>query len=396
MDVVLVSSGAVALGVAAFLMHLLRWSITPPLLGLTVGVLIGPHVLDAFSIPGDEQLAVMRVAARLLLAVALMAVGLRYPTNQMRTHVREVTVLVVLVLPAMAAVLALGGSWVLGLPLGAALVLGAVLSPTDPVLASGIVSGPYAERDVPERDRQILSLESGVNDGLAMPLVIIAVAWALDRSMPAEVGRATYEVLAGAATGAVVGYLAARGMQWAKSRRDEMPANVRELYTLVLAAFVLGLSGLMNADGLLSVFVAGLMHNHVVTGSDRRSELGIDETLNHFLVVPVFVLFGAVLPWSEWAALGWSGPLFVLAALLLRRLPFLLLLRRPLRSSWTEATWMGWFGPIGVAALYYLGHAHHEGVTNPDIWAAGSLVIAASTVVHGLTTGLGRLAFQRS
>lgn len=394
LDIVLLSAGVVAVFVAAFLAHLQRWSITPPLLGLVTGVLLGPQVLGVLSIPAGDDAHVMKIAARLLLAVALMAIALRYPVATARKRTGEVTVLLLVVLPVMAAIMAVAAVWSLQLSVGVALVLGAALAPTDPVLASGIVTGEPAQQDIPDRGRQVLSLESGANDGLAMPLSTVAIAWALSRSMPAEIGLAAYEVLGGIALGAVAGAIGASALRWAEAHR-EIGMSVRALYTLVLAALVLGLSGLLRADGLLSVFVAGLVHSRVVTGGDREIEVGIDESLNQFLVIPVFILLGAVLPWSEWAGLGWGGLLFVLVALFLRRLPIVLALRRPLRATWAHAAWLGWFGPIGVAALFYLGHAEEQGVTDPKLWAAGTLVLAVSTVVHGVTAGPARVLYRR-
>jgi sodium/hydrogen antiporter len=394
LDVVLLGSGAVALVVGTFFAKLERWSISPSLLGLLTGVLLGPQLIDALNVPTGDQIHVMHVASRLLLAVALMGIALRYPVDQMRTRVREVALLILVVLPVMASVVAVGAAWTLHLPLGVAIVLGAALSPTDPVLASGIVTGEPAEQDIPERDRQILSLESGVNDGLAMPLVILAIAWALDRSMPPELGWAAYSVAGAIALGAVAGTGAGWALRWAEEHREIGP-SIRSLYTLMLAAFLLGISGILAVDELVSVFVAGLAHNRVVTSSDRESEVALDETLNQFLVIPVFVLLGAVLPWSQWATLGWGGLGFVTVALFLRRLPIMFALLRPADVTATQATWLGWFGPIGIAALFYLGHADEQGVTDPDLWAAGTLVIAVSTVVHGLSAGPGRAAYRR-
>lgn len=394
MDAVLLTAGLIALLVAVFLRHLQRWSITPPLLGLVGGVVIGPHVLGALELSGAEATRVLELSARLLLAVALMGIALRYPLSAARRHTHEVAVLVGLVLPAMAVVTAVLGRGVLGLSAGTALVLGAALSPTDPVLASGIVTGRLAERDVPARSRQVLSLESGANDGLALPLVLTTVAWDVGRSMPGEAAAALVQVVGGIVIGAASGVLAGRGMRWARERR-ELDAPVSELYTLVLAAFAMGLAEVAGANGLLAVFAAGLAHNGVVAGRDRQLELGVDEALNHFLVVPVFVLLGAALPWSGWRELGWAGVAFVAAVLALRRLPLVLALRPAIRADAAHATWLGWFGPIGVAALFYLGHAHRLGVTDPRLWAAGTLVIAASTVVHGVSSGLGRALYRR-
>jgi sodium/hydrogen antiporter len=273
-------------------------------------------------------------------------------------------------------------------------VLGAALSPTDPVLASGIVTGEPATRDIPGRDRRVLSLESGANDGLVLPLVVLAVAFALERPLSSELGKVVYELAGAVVVGAAAGLAAGRALRWAERHREMGPA-VRSLYTLVLAAFLLGLSGLLEIAGLLSVFVAGLAHNRTVTAGDRESEVSVDEAMNQYLVIPVFVLLGVVLPWDAWTELGWGGVWFVLIVLFLRRLPVVLALRRPMRATWIHTAWLGWFGPIGVAALFYLGHADEQGVTDPRLWAAGTLVIAVSTVVHGLTAGPARMLYRR-
>lgn len=314
LDVVLVAAGAVALVVGTFFVGLERWSISPPFLGLLTGILLGPRLLDVLAIPAADRIHVMQVAARLLLAVALMGIALRYPTRAVRARAREVGILVLVALPVMAAVVAVGAAWTVHLPVGIAIVLGACLSPTDPVLASGIVTGEPAEEDIPERGRQALSLESGANDGLAQPLVVLAIAFALDHAIPSELGKAAYEVVGAIAIGIAAGLAAGYALRWAERHRELGPA-VRSLYALVLAAFVLGVSGLANVDGL--------------------------------------------------------------------------------RATWANVLWLGWFGPIGVAALFYLGHAHEQGVTDPQLWAAGTLAIAVSTVIHGLTAGPGRVLLRR-
>ncbi|HSK24867.1 MAG TPA: cation:proton antiporter [Egicoccus sp.] len=394
MDPVLLAAGLVALFVGALFTHLERWSITPPLLGLLTGVLIGPEVLGAVTIPASDEIHVVQVAARLLLAVALMGIALRYPIGQVRSRRRPVALLLIVAMPAMAAAVAVGAAWLLSLPLALAAVLGACLSPTDPVLASGIVTGEPAEEDIPASNRQILSLESGANDGLALPFVVIALAWFLEQPLGDELGRAVYEVLGAVAVGALAGFGAGRALRWADRHREIRPA-VASLYALVLAAFVLGLSGVIGVGGLLSVFVAGLVHNHMVSSSERASEVAIDEALNQYLVVPVFVLVGVVIPWRDWGELGWRGAVFVVVALLLRRLPVIAALKRPLQASWPQVVWLGWFGPIGVAALFYLGLVHEQGATDPRLWAAGTLVVAVSTFVHGLSAGPARLLHRR-
>lgn len=392
----LLVAGSLALLVAATFRDLQRWSISAPLLGLVVGVLLGPRVLDVLTLGAGTEHEVLEVASRLLLAVALIAVALRFPLEVVRERVRELAVLLLVVLPVMAGVVAVGGHLLLGLPLGLALVLGAALSPTDPVISSGIVTGEAAERDIPDHPRQLLSLESGANDGLAMPLVLVAIGVVLGEPLAGRIGTAVYEVIGAVALGVVAGIAAGTLLRWAERRREIGTAE-RSLYTLVLAAAVLGSGGLLQVEELLSVFVAGLAHNALVSSGDRESEVELDEALNQFLVLPLFVLLGAALPWEAWGELGAAGGAGLVAvALLARRLPVVLLVRRPLRATWGEAAWLGWFGAIGVGPLYFLTFAHAEGVTDGRVWAAGTLVIAVSTVVHALTAGPSRVLYRRS
>jgi len=392
LDIVLVATGVVsALALAAF-HRLQRWSFSPPFLGLVAGVALGAQGLGV--LPAAAAGDALHIGSRLLLAVGLMAVALRYPARQIRQHRWDVALLIVVTLPVMAGVMAASAGWALGLPLGAALVLGAALSPTDPVLASGVVTGRDAERDIASRDRQLLSLESGANDGLALPIVGLALAVALDQSVGAAVIAGLSQVIGGVLVGGLIGAASGRVMTWGESRR-EISSSARALYPLLLASLVLGASELLGINGLLGVFVAGLLHGRTVAAADRRIEEGLDETLNLILVVPLFVLFGAALPWSAWAATGLSGAAVVATALLLRRMPIVLALRRPLRLDMRSALWLGWFGPIGVAALFYLGDARSEGMADPRVWTVGTLVVAVSTVIHGLTAAPARRAYAR-
>lgn len=167
------------------------------------------------------------------------------------------------------------------------------------------------------------------------------------------------------------------------------------LFTVLLALLVLGLSGVLHLDGVLAAFVAGLAFNLTSTGSERTADLEIDEAVNRFAVLPMFVLLGATLPWTAWDELGWAGILLSLAVLLLRRIPVLLLLKRPLHLGWPDALYLGWFGPVGVSAVFYLTLEAQE-LDLPDIvLGAGIMIVVASTAAHGLTSTDGRLLYRR-
>lgn len=369
--------------------------LSEPLLGLVLGVLLGPQVLGLIDLPERERSALLEEGARLLLAVSLMGVALRYPARRLRPVAPPTAVLVVVGMLAMAAITA-GLAWLLlGLPLALAALLGACVAPTDPVLASSVVTGEPAERGLPERTRQLLSTESGVNDGLGLPLVLLGVAVLLGHSVGRSALDGTYQVVVAVVVGLVLGLVAGRAVN-AALRRDDVDTGASLIFTLVLAVAALGVARLLHADGILAVFVTGLAYNRIVAQDEVGPQDTIDEGVNRYLVLPVFVLLGVELPWSEWVALGPAAVVLAVAVLLLRRPPVLLLLARPLGLRLRDAVFLGWFGPMGVSALFYLTFSHSEGVTDPRLWAAGSLLVAASTLAHGVTSATGRRAYERA
>lgn len=396
LDVFLVVVGVLGIAVAGLSEHIQRLPLSEPLLGLIAGVLTGPALLGWIDLPTFvEDPAAIGEASRALLAVSVMAVALRFPLGQVRSVARPVALLILVGLPAMALLTAGVTTAVLGVGIVAALLVGAATCPTDPVLASSTVTGAPAERTLPAYDRRVLSIESGANDGLALPLVLLAVAASGAVTAGAAALESVVQVLGAVALGIVTGYLGGRALKRGRAYGASAP-RPRLLFTILLALAVLGLSGVVGVDGVLAVFVAGLAFNGAATGRDRSDSGQLDETINRFVVLPLFVVLGVTLPWQEWRSLDWRAPVLVLAVLLLRRLPVLLSLKRPLHLGLRDAVYLGWFGPIGVSALLYLAlEADRIGI-EPDVLAAGSLLVAGSTVVHGLTSSLGLALYHRA
>lgn len=395
-DILLVTVGLLGVVVAALSSKMRRMPISEPLLGLVAGVLIGPRVLGVFDLPPlTAGHSLLHEVSRILLAVSVMAVALRYPAADVRRSWRPVTLLLLVAMPLMAVVTAALGWFLLSIPFVAAALLGAALCPTDPVLASTVVTGEDAERDIPARDRRLLSLESGANDGLALPLVLGAVALAGGMSAGAAVRESLWQVLGAVAVGAAMGWAGGRALRLG-DKFGATAAAPALFFTLVLALGILGLAGLLHLDGILAVFVGGLLFNVVGTGQERAAEVPIDEAINRFAVLPLFVLLGAVLPWQSWADLGWRAVALAVCVLLLRRLPILLLLRRPLRLSTPDALYLGWFGPVGVSALFYLTMEADRVGVDETVLAAGSLVLVVSTVAFGVSGVAGRVLYART
>ena len=401
LNIAVVTVGAVVLVVGPLSNLIQRTSVSTPMIALLAGILLGPAVFGLLvpSRWGDQE-TILEQTTRLTLAISLMGVALRLPERFPFRAWRTLAILLVLVMPFMWLASSLLAYAILGLPFLVALLVGAVITPTDPVVSSTIVTGGTAERNLPERLRHTLSGESGANDGLAYPFVLLPIllltrpageAWShwLTHTVLWEVGVAVV-------FGALVGYGAGRLVEWAE-HKDAIEESFFLVYTLALSLVVLGAARLLGSDGILAVFVAGLGFD-VAVKRDREQQRRVQEATTRFFILPIFVLLGMTIPWEGWAELGWGGVALVVAVLLLRRLPAVLALT-PLMGlvrGRDDALFLGWFGPVGVAALYYANLALREtGVE--AAWTVGSLVICASILAHGATAApLTRLYGRRA
>lgn len=374
-----------------------RTFLTAPLISLLVGVALGPSALGVLDVArwGAPD-AILEEVARLSLAIGLMAVALRLPPRYIVEQPTALAVVLGLVMPAMWLSTALLVFLVLGLPWPVALVVGAVVTPTDPIVATSIVTGPLAERRLPDRVRHLISAESGLNDGLAYPLVMLSLLLLTESPATVLPGWLGYEVLwkvgGGAAFGALVGYAAGRLLQFSERRRLIETTSFLA-YTVALSLLVLGAASLIDTEGILAVFISGLTFDMAVGARERAQEEGVQEAVNQFFTLPIFALLGLVLPWSGWADLGWRAPVLVGAVLLLRRVPAVLAVR-PLVAALRhrlDAVFVGWFGPLGVSALLFAVLATRA-TGREDVWIVSTLLMTASIVAHGVTaTPLSRL-----
>lgn len=382
--------GALSVLLALFSSRIQTLPLSEPLIALLLGVALGPYVLDLLTFSPETRQSLLLEGTRVLLAASVMTAALRFPTTSLRGLVPQFALLLCAVMP-IAAIVTGTAALMLGLPVALAALVGACLCPTDPVLAASVVTGAPAQRDLPARLRKLITGESGANDGLALPLVGVAVAVVVPFTGPVEsAGRLLWEVVGAVLLGAALGAVAGKSME-AATRRRELEEGPSLIFTLLLAVTVLGAARLIGVGGVLAVFAAGLAYNHTVRREERDPQQNIDEAVNRYLGLPVFVLLGAVLPWEEWVDFGPAALVFVLAVLLLRRPLALLVLMRPLGLRPRDAAFVGWFGPMGVSALFYAAHSIHEGVHDPRLFAAVSLAVTASVVAHGLTAS----AFRR-
>ncbi len=269
-----------------------------------------------------ERSRILEGAARLTLGIGLVGVALSIPRGYVRRNWREMTVLIGAAMPLMWCISTLLLFWLLTLPFWMAALVGAIVTATDPVASTPVVTGELAEKHVPKRIRHAISIESGANDGIAylfvfLPFLLMTgpaeeriMHW-LTHTLLLEVGGAT---LFGLALGCAAGKL----LEWAE-RRSLIGPDWRLVYTAALALLAAGGGRLIGSDELLVVFATGVAFVQVVSSSERANEEVGQEAVNRFFAVPLFALLGTAIPWDGWMQLGWPGVLTALAVLLLRR-----------------------------------------------------------------------------
>ncbi|CAN5563101.1 sodium:proton antiporter [soil metagenome] len=390
LNVALLIIGAVVLTVGLFSAPIKRSFLSVPLVALLAGILLSPVVFGVLD-PAEwgDRTIILEQAARLTIAISLMEVALRLPKGYPFTNWRPLLFMLGPVMVLMFVVSGLIAYALLGVSFWAAMLIGAIVTPTDPVVHSSIVQGEVAEDNLPTRLRHLLSGESGANDGLAYPFVFLAILMIQEPPGQAILQWLTriilWEVLGAVVLGAAIGYVAGKALEWAR-RHGEIRNPSFLAYSIALALTALGSTRLVGTDGILAVFAAGIALNMAISTSTEEQEDQIDESVNRFFVLPIFVLLGLSLPWGAWADLGWKGPVLVVLVLLLRRPPWVLLLsgRVPRIQGRQDGLFAGWFGPIGVAALYYATLSEHT-VGLEEAWVVGSLVVSTSVLVHGVS-----------
>jgi sodium/hydrogen antiporter len=339
-----------------------------------------------------ENASLLEHATELAVIIALFATGLRLDRELKPRAWGAVLRLLGIVMLLTIAAVALFGWGVMGLSLGAAIVLGAALAPTDPVLAGDIGVGPPGEEEEREPNFSVTA-EAGFNDGLAFPFVLLGfflvtrdgAEWAWEW-LAADV---LYAVGAGILIGAAAGYGLARILVPLRER-DLLIHGLDGWIGIAAVLVVYGGTELAGAYGFLAAFVAGLAFRRHERDHEVNQEVhGGTEVVEKFCELAVILLLGSVVTLDGLAAPGLSGWLLV---------PLLLLVIRPvavlaafIRSPLTlrERAFLAWFGVRGVGSLYYASAAIAAGVLSGGeeetlFWTVAAVVLV-SIVAHGVT-----------
>lgn len=339
--------------------------------------------------PGDELVV---FAVLLALVLTLFADGLFVEDELLRQYWSPAARALVFAMPVTLVLLAIAAkllfrelSWI------EAFLLGAVLSPTDPVVTSAVVT---SER-VPRRVRHTLNLESGLNDGLALPFVLFFLAAAVPGGHSPAVEAA--ELVAEAVVGAIIGVLLARA---AGSAISHLPGGgiahkYEGTYALGLGFLAYGLADATYGNGLIAAFVAGIVlafTRHEIPATFRN----FNESVSATFQIVTFFIFGALI-----VATGWTGSTPALVAFI----AFALLVARPVAVLVSfvgvelprpEKLFIAWFGPKGVASMLFALLVLNSADPNRTIvFDVASFVILTSIFAHGLTDTVGARWIER-
>lgn len=351
-----------------------RTILSTALMFLVAGAVIGQGGLGLVDIPSDGLF--VTALADLALFTVLFVDGQRAGLPDLKEGWRITGRTLGLAMPLTMIGIAVPAHYLAGLDWTTALLVGAILSPTDPVFASAIVG----RQDVPLRLRRLLNVESGLNDGLALPFVLIFLATAANRD--AHLGEVAIELVAGLALGIVIPAVIA--LAW-RTRILTAEPRLQALGPLAIAVILYASCHLTHANPYLAAFAAG----STLATLDRVAAEHFEhfgDLLSETTKFAALLVFGALITPERISHLSvgdWA--VAVLAILLVRPASMMLsLLRTPLTTQ--ERSAAAWFGPKGFASVVYGLLALQAGIPQGDhVFDLVAITIALSIVLHSST-----------
>jgi NhaP-type Na+/H+ or K+/H+ antiporter len=392
--------GALFLGMGLTGESFKRLPMTSAMVYLAVGIVIGPTVLGLFHFNPLKQSALLEVITEIAVLLSLFTAGMKLPTRISLRRWRTPLLLAFVSMALCVACIALFSHYLLALSWGAAVLLGAILSPTDPVLATDVQLQHPNDRN---RLRFNLTCEAGINDGSAFPFVMLGLGllgvhelgdlgidWLVKDLIWATVG------------GILVGVLAGVGLAYLIYRYRPGGGHSAfwdDFIALGLGALVYGISQVLGFWGFLSVFFAGVAlryaeswliihkprpvaeHNHGL--ADRV--LNYQGQLERLSELVLILLVGGTLFVDSWS---WNAVALALFVFFVARPLAVWIGLLPSRSPRRLKLLMGWFGVRGIGSLYYLMYAIENGISQSlalQLIQFTLIVITLSILLHGIT-----------
>ena len=399
------------IGIAAFALLLAGYSlianrldalsIGPALAFVVVGLVLGPAVLDVLPV-GIESTTV-RHLAEVTLALVLFTDASTVDLVGLRRDTSLIARLLIIGLPLTIAAGGIAATVVFPeLPIATALLIGAILAPTDAALGLPVITNPA----VPTRIRRILNVESGLNDGIATPFVLlfIALATAAGSAAGGHVEDALVEVAIAVVVGITIG--AAGGFLLTQGDRHELTSELsRQVAVLALAVAGYFSSIALGGNGFVAAFLAGLAFGTTTRHTEERAEL-FSEAAGILLSIGVWAIFGATLVASLVRDAGDLRPVLyaLLSLTVIRMVPVAIALTGS-RLARPTVAFIGWFGPRGLASIVFgilaVDAMEETGVAVGPLASTIAWTVLLSVAAHGLTAGAlagryGRWIAQRA
>lgn len=397
-NVFLLICGIAFLFGALFPIFFRRWPVSLPMLQVTFGIIMGYWWTSlTFLDPIDNGIIIEKLT-EIVVLVSLVGAGIKIDTPLKWHNWRTTTRLLLITMPIGIFAMAFLGYYAFGLTMGAAILLGAVLAPTDPVLAASIQVGP-PNTGTEDTARFTLTSEAGLNDGLAFPFVYLAIkmaeAHSEDKRFDSEMlwSWFTHDVLwkigAGIVAGILVGKLLAK-IVFSKHTCDTTLSQGYVIIALTLMAY--GLAEYIDSYGFIAVFVAAFAFRRSECEHEYHKQLhDFAEQSEGLLMSLVLVTFGIFIGQGLESGVELTWRVYVVSFI------FLLLIRpiggliafAGLDMHRNEKYAISVLGIRGIGTLYYLSYALNQGYFAEDdaikLWVVCSIVILASIFMHGLS-----------
>ncbi len=380
-----------------------RWAVSAPMVLVAVGIAVGLSPLpDGMPLDPIDNRALIEHTTELAVIVSLMGVGLALnrPLNLLRRKSwaswsvtwRMLGIAMPLTIAAVAGLGMLAGLGVAG-----AILLGAVLSPTDPVLASDVkVAGPQTEEDdvdEPDELRFALTSEAGLNDGLAFPFVYLAIFIAAGETHGLDwwgwvswyvVGKVVLGIAFGMLVGKVLAMIAFRST----SRSLRVAERGESLTALGALVTAYGVAEVSQGYGFLAVFACAMTFRSAERSHDYHTAMHeVTERLERLLTLFLLLALGIALSRGLLEGLDWRGVLIGLALILVIRpmSGMVALLRSGSRLNVSERGAVAFFGVRGIGSVYYLAYAAGEApeLATSWMWSTVAFTVTASVFIHG-------------
>jgi len=375
------------LAVAAALSGVMRGTILSiSVLSVTLGIVLA--ATDVIAIDFDDAGVVELI--ELALVLTLIADGLVVDRELLARHWGPPARALVIAMPITLVLLALGAKLLFGdLSWAEAFLLGAVLSPTDPVVTSMVVTA----RRVPAQIRHTLNLESGLNDGLALPFVLFFLVLATPGG---DAGGEAAELLGEAVFGALVGIvLGIAGGYLHRIVPLGVTPRFEGIYAVGFGLAAFGLADVTFGNGLIAAFLAGITLGYFEHEITERF-VDFSENVSAIFQVLTFFVFGAIIVATTYDGSPWALVVFIAFALLVARPISVLLALAGTKLPRPQKAFIAWFGPKGVASMLFALLVLDEGLTHGSlVFEVAAFVILGSILAHGLTDTVGARWIER-